>query len=100
MERGAEIKAGSDRPGVLQANLQDEDPGSCLSEATSRAGAERPPGGAAEPAAERFHSPLTRRKGRGVSSGNVCIYSVAGVKTSYIERERQRETAAEIPPSL
>lgn len=63
-----------------------------------QAGAERPPGGAAE--SDNRASPIPiNPAGRG-ASGNVCIYSVAGVQTSYIEGERQRESAAEIPPSL
>lgn len=62
------------------------------------AGAKRPPGGAAEPGNRASPLPINP-VGRG-SSGNVCIYSVAGVQTSYIEGERQRESAAEIPPSL
>ena len=66
--------------------------------ATRRAGAELPPGGAAEPGTRA--SPLPINPGGRGASGNVCIYSVAGVQTSYIEGERQRETAAEIPPSL
>lgn len=65
---------------------------------TRRPGAERPPGGAAEPGSRA--SPLPINPGGRGASGNVCIYSVAGVQTSYIEGERQRETAAEIPPSL
>lgn len=62
------------------------------------AGPELPPGGAAEPSTRA--SPLPIKPGGRGASGNVCIYSVAGVQTSYIEGERQRETAAEIPPSL
>lgn len=69
-----------------------------LSRATRRVGADRPPGGAAEPG--RRASPLPINPGGRGASGNVCIYSVAGVQTSYVEGERQRETAAEIPPSL
>lgn len=83
---------------VHQTGMGDQKKSWDLSAVVCRAGAERPPGGAAEPGNRASPLPINPA-GRG-ASGNVCIYSVAGVQTSYIEGERQRESAAEIPPSL